>query len=312
LIPEVKTEPAPWPVHVALIFVQISFAAFYVVSKRVLSSVDPLVVAGLRILIATPVLLVFARIHNRSLPARSDLPLFAIMGFLGIFANQALYIIGIDHTTATSAGVLMPAIPVFTVAIAAMSGVEAISWRKIVGIASCITGAWSMLDLSSLSFDGGASFGNLLILLNGLSYALFLVLQRRILGRYPPLTVIAWSFVFGSLFVSFVSLPSMIRADYQSIPAGAMAGLGYMIVVATILNYFLNTWAVSRSSTSLVASYIMLQPVASAVLAGLFLGETIGIRESAGTLFILAGLAVVSRNGEKKTRQTTAGSMVRK
>lgn len=288
-------------VHIALIFVQISFSVFYVISKYVLLYTDPLFIAGLRIFLATPILLSLAWHHDRVRPSLRDLPVFALLGFLGIFANQVLYIIGVSYTSALSAGILMPAIPVFTAAIAAIVGIEKLTAKQWLGIGICVIGAWVMLDVSSLSMSGGKALGNALILLNGLSYALFLVIQRKLLVRLPPLTVIAWSFVFGALFVSLVSIRPILSADYSEIPAKAWIGLLYMVIIATALNYFLNTWAVSRSSTTMVASYIMLQPPVAAILAGFFLQETIGVRDIVGTILILGGLtSVSSRVNEKK------------
>ena len=66
------------------------------------------------------------------------------------------------------------------------------------------------------------------------------------------------------------------------------------MVFATVLAYAINTWAVRRSSPSLVAAYGTLQPLVAVVLAAGFLGESFGWAEGLGFGLIAAGLWQVS------------------
>jgi drug/metabolite transporter (DMT)-like permease len=141
---------------------------------------------------------------------------------------------------------------------------------------------------------GHTSLGNLLILGNCLSYALFLVLQRPLLRRLPWRTVIAGSFLFGGTAVLAASAPALASLDLGTMSAGAWLGVLYIALFATVFAYAANTWAVRRSSPALVAAYGMLQPVVTAGLAVAFLGETLGWAEGAGFVLIVAGLWQVS------------------
>jgi drug/metabolite transporter (DMT)-like permease len=282
-------------VHAALLFVQVAFGLMHVVAKGVLGQLEPLQLATLRVLLATPLLLALAWRHDRVLPARRELPMLALLGLLGVFLNQVLFIIGLDHTTATNAAILMPSIPVFAIAVAAALRIEKIGPRSLVGVAMTVVGCLALLDPTRLTFGSDTAFGNLLILLNCLSYAMFLVLQRPILGRLPWRTVVAWSFLFGTIGVVAVSGPAMASLEPAAISAGAWLGLAYIVLVPTVLGYALATWAVRRSSPSLVAAYTTLQPVVAAAAAVAFLGESVGTSEAIGFLLISAGLWVVGR-----------------
>jgi len=187
------------PVLVALLAVQILFATLHVVGKIVLADLSPLAFAGTRVLVATPLLLALAWRHDRRVPDRADWPRLALLGMLGIFANQTLFLLGLNFTTATSSAILMPSIPVFTAAAAALLGVERVAGRRLAGIAAAAAGALVLLDPTRLETSRQATVGNLLILGNCLCYAFFLVLQRPLFARIPWRTLIAWSFLFGSL-----------------------------------------------------------------------------------------------------------------
>jgi drug/metabolite transporter (DMT)-like permease len=265
--------PAPAPaarVHLALLLAQLCFSGFHVVAKAVLASLAPLALAAIRVGFATPILLALAWRRDRFVPARRDLPMLALLGGLGIFANQALFITGLKFTTATNAGILMLSVPVFAAATAAALGVERVGADRLVGIALAVAGA--------------------LILVNGLCYALFLVLQRPVLTRIPWRTVIAWSFLFGSVGVLLVSIPALVALEPAKVPAGAWLGVAYIVLFPTVFAYAANTWAVRRSSPALVAAYNTLQPLVAAALAAAFLGERFGWAEGAGLVLIAAGL----------------------
>lgn len=290
--------PMDLRVHLALLFVQVTFGGFSVFGKYVLGYLPPLAVASFRVLFGAPVLMLLALRFDAVRPRRKDLPTLAMLGFFGVFLNQLLFIIGLNYTTATNSSILMPSIPVFTVAVAMLMGIERLTLRRAVGLAFAVAGALIMLRVTEFSLTEDTVIGNVLILVNCLSYSVFLVLARPVLLRIPPLTVIAWTFLFGGAGVLVVSLPTLLSTPLGSLPPIAWAGVAYVVVFPTVVNYVLNTWAIKRSSSVLVAAYITLQPVVATGLAVLLLGESFGLRELLGFVLIVGGLMWVSyRNG---------------
>jgi len=221
--------------------------------------------------------------------------LLAALGFLGVTANQLLFIVGLRSTTATNAGILMPSIPVFTAAFGSLLGIEKLGMRRAVGVAVAVSGAFVMLDPARFDVSSDRMFGNLLILGNCLCYALFVVLQRGIVQRMRPIAVVAWAYVFGGLGAVLVAGPSLFSIDTAAIPPLAWWTVIYVIVVPTTLNYALITWAIKHSSPAVVATYTTLQPITADVLAAIFIGESVGLPEAIGFVLIVAGLMIVSR-----------------
>jgi len=286
--------PSRWRIALLLLAVQLTFAGYHVSGKLIFRTLTPLDLAGIRVGLATPLLLAIAWFRDRTLPRLRDLPILALLGLLGVCLNQVLFAFGLYRTTATSASILMLAIPVFAVAIGAISGIEQIGWRRQVGIASALFGAIVMLHPSTLAFGDNATAGNLLILLNSLSYACFLVFQRPILRRLPWRTVIAWSFLFGSIGVEGLAAHDLIRLEPSSFSPELWGLLAYVVLLPTVFAYSTNTWAVHRATPVIVAAFVTLQPAATAFLAHLVLGETLSWQEVIGFALILAGLIRVS------------------
>ncbi len=78
--------------------------------KLLLEHMPPLALASLRVAGATPLLLLLAWFLERRLPPLRELPVLALLGLLGVTANQLFFIVGLQHTTATNAAILMPSI----------------------------------------------------------------------------------------------------------------------------------------------------------------------------------------------------------
>lgn len=288
-----------------LLFVQVAFSTLHVVGKVVLAELSPLALAGTRVAIATPLLMLLAWRHDRFVPARSDWPRLALLGMLGIFANQTLYLLGLRFTTATSSAILMPSIPVFTAAAAAMLGIERVAGRRLAGIVAAAAGALVLLDPTRLETSPEATLGNLMILGNCLCYSFFLVLQRPLFERIPWRTLIAWSFLFGSLGTLPVAAPSIVRADWAALSWPAISGIVYIGVVPTALNFALATWAVRRSSPAVVAAFTTLQPLLTGTLAALTLGESLRANQAVGFVLIVAGLFLVQAGAPRRTAVAT-------
>jgi drug/metabolite transporter (DMT)-like permease len=298
-------------VHLALLAAQLAFGGFHVVAKACLAELAPLALAGLRVAFAAPILVALAWRHDRTLPRGREIGVLALLGGLGVFANQVLFINGLKLTTATNAAILMPSLPVFALAAAALLGIERIGPRRVLGILLSIAGA--LVVVNPFRFSGGhqAALGNLLILGNCLCYALFLVLQRPILGRLPWRTVIAWAFLLGSLGTLVVAVPDLARLDPARISAGTWLGVAYIVLFASVFAYAANTWAVRRSSPTQVAAYNTLQPVVTAVLAAAFLHERLTWSEGVGFALIATGLWRVSyrKGGATERKAAPEGAL---
>jgi drug/metabolite transporter (DMT)-like permease len=301
---------------------QLCFGGFHVVGKAVLRELPPLVLAGIRVGLAAPLLALLAWRHDRMVPARRDLPWLALLAGLGVFGNQVLFVLGLQRTTAINASILMPSMPVFAVLAAALLGVERIGARRMVGVALSVAGALVLANplrllagnaaataagavaASAVPGAGGhgapapaphsVALGNALLICNCICWAFFLVLQRPILRRLPWRTVIAWSFLIGAVPVLALAAPQLAALRPETVSPLTWWGVAYTVLFATVVAYAISTWAVRRSSPALVAAYSTLQPLVATALAATFLGERLGWTEAAGFVLIATGLWRIS------------------
>jgi drug/metabolite transporter (DMT)-like permease len=280
--------------HLALVLVQVMFASLAVVGRVVLPAVPAGVLVSFRIFgaaIALLLLLVARRgpwIRDPRVLAR-----IAVAGLFGVTANQSLFLLGLQHTTAVNATILVTTVPVFTVLGSLLLGLERPSAPKLSGIALAALGAVYLVDPLRLSLGPGEALGNLLILLGMLCYAAYFLVSKPIVARHDPVAVSAYVMLFAAAGVLPFGVPALAGAQLHGIGAATWWLVGYVVVFPTILTYFLNLWALKRASSNTVATFIYLQPLFAALASPWVLGESISRRTIVSGMVIFTGLALV-------------------
>ena len=286
--PEAQTPPSA-AVHVALLGVQVAFGTLAVEGKIAMGTfgVSPEALGMVRILGGALVFgIAHAALRTPRVASAADMAKLAALGLFGIVLNQILFLTGLRQTSPMAATLRVATIPVFASAIAAIAGRYRFTGRKGAGIALAVLG------IGVLTRFAVPHRGDLLVLLNSLSYAIYVVFAKGMLARYGTFTVVAW--VFGAGAVLFAPLGGLeLLRDAPRWSAGAIGMVAFIVLVPTLLAYSLNAWALRRAPPTLVAIYVYLQPLVVAVLAWLQLGQALDVRTALAGLLIFSGVTVV-------------------
>ena len=282
-------------VHAALATVALLFSLNYIISKLGLNAFSAMTFAYLRVLGSALVLSLLFR--QRDLPPLSKADHWRIVAYsiLGVVINQYLFLSGLALTSAHVSAILMTLVPVFTLAAAIIAGRERPSLLKISGIAIAMAGALAVVGREGFRGTEKSFAGDLLLVGNAFSYALYLVLSKPDMRRLSPQRVIVRMFSIGAILMLPVSAWSMWKEPWATIPARAWVALVVVILGPTVVAYLLNAWALSHTDSSLVAAYIYVQPVLTMVLAAIFLGEHVYPIAIVATLMIMSGLYLAGR-----------------
>ena len=282
-------------VHLALVVVQLLFASLAIAGRFVLPHFPAGALVTVRVLGATLVLLALnVATGGRWVRDGRDLLQLAILGMLGIAANQTLFLYGLRHTTAINATILVTTVPVFTVLGSVLTGREPPSPLKFVGIALAGMGAVYLIGPDRISLAPDVALGNALIVLGMVCYAAYFLYSKSILRRYGSITVSFYVMFFASFGVLPFGWMAARDISLPEIEATVWWWVAYIVVFPTILTYLINLWALKRVSSNLVAVYIYLQPLFAAAVAPLVLrGERLTTRAVVAGLAIFTGLAIV-------------------
>jgi drug/metabolite transporter (DMT)-like permease len=227
--------------------------------------------------------------------ARRDLYRIALASVFGITINQILFFEGLNLTTPINASIIMVNVPILVMLMSHLILRERITSLKIIGLAlGAVGAAFLILNNGNFKLSGGTALGDLLILINASSYALYLVLIKPLMFKYKPITIVKWVFFFGAIFVLPFSMHIAWQADWTAIPWQIWLAILYVIVFTTIIAYFLNNFSLSRISPTANSSFIYLQPIFAAIVAIILLGDVLKVHNLIAALLIFAGVYLVS------------------
>jgi len=281
--------------HIALVIVQIFFGTWPIFGKIALRSVSSTSLVGFRIVGAA---LIFALLRRRLGPLRHlpkrVLAWVVLSALLGVVVNQLLFVKGLSYTTVINATLLTTTIPVFTLVISIAMGHDRASLRHIFGILLAALGVIYLVDPFRATFSASTTRGNLLIVANSFSYGAYIAVSRDLVKRYGAFNVITWLFLVSAIITLPLAVYSWSTDDLGSVPGNAWLAIIYIVLLPTVLVYYLNAWALTKVAPTIVAVYIYLQPLVAFGLAPAILGETLNSRTLLSCVLIFAGVAVVT------------------
>ena len=201
-------------VYGSLVLIQVIFGLHYLAAKIVLSQIPPAAWALLRVSAAALLLALVARLAGRRLPrSPAILGRLALYAIFGVVINQLCFVEGLSRTTPTHSSILITAIPIGTLAFAVLLRRERLTGSKFMSFAVALSGVLLVLQPSAAGWASSAVRGDLLILVNALSYSLFLVLSKDLLGRVDPLAATVVLMAFGTLGMLIPGLPALAGFD---------------------------------------------------------------------------------------------------
>ena len=230
--------------------------------------------------------------------ARGDMGLIALASFTGLFVPQMTFLSAITMATPLDTGILGTLGPIFTMFFAFLFLKEPITFKKAGGVALSFAGVL-LLVLNSVHAAGPASttpMGFALLLLNSLSFALYLGAFRPLIARYSVVTFMKWMFLFSLLMALPFSVRGLLALDFGAIPPKVGWEIGYLIFFATFVAYFLIPYGQKRIRPTLVSLYTYLQPVIAAIISVWIGMDTLSWQKILSAFLIVAGVILVSHS----------------
>ncbi len=282
-------------IHGGLLFVAILYGANYSIAKIVTPEfIAPFGMIVYRILLAGVLFWLISFDKKEKVNWKKDGNRFFLCALTGVAANQLLFFKGISLTTAVNASIIMTLTPIFVFIFSAILLHEKISGLKFTGLILSLLGALLIVYKFDDSVQVGNWLGDILVLLNALSYGMYLVLVKPLMGKYSTKTVTKWIFLIGFFIALPVGGSDAINTDFSSFTDQAWYSFFYVIVGVTIIAYFINAWSMKKVNPSLVGIYIYLQPLLASLVAVLFFDELLTGKHAISAIFIFSGIYMVN------------------
>jgi drug/metabolite transporter (DMT)-like permease len=232
---------------------------------------------------------------------RRELPFLAVWGIGGLALVQWLYFLAI-HRLAIGIALLIEYIAPLTVALWARYVFHERVRRRIwFALAFALVGLALIVDVR----EGGSvsTAGVAFALGSAAAYTFYLLLAEHGVGDRDAVSLLAWGFAFGALFWCFVAPWWTFPADrvgadvsllgrFSDYHLPVWALMAFLIVIGTILPFFLLVSALRHLPATRVGIIAMLEPVGATIVAWAWLNESLSALQLVGAVIVLLGIVL--------------------
>ncbi|MDN5215463.1 DMT family transporter [Fulvivirgaceae bacterium BMA12] len=266
--------------------------------------VDAISLLTLRMLMALPFYLLVniylsSKTRQQKLTEKAYLSVI-ILGVSGYYLASFFDFYGLKFITASLERLILFIYPTFVVIITALVFKKAISWLQILaifmtyaGILVIVTNDLNMEDQKDVWLGGG------LILLSALTFAIYLVGSGEIIPKIGSLRFTAMAMSVSAVCVILHYLVGHSAAAMLNFPREVYWLSLIIALFCTVLPSFLLSEGILRIGSSNASIIGGIGPVSTIVLAYFFLGERITWMQIIGTVFVIAGVLVISLKNKK-------------
>ena len=285
------------------------FGLSFVATKYALRGFEPLQLALLRFSAAGAILYTIWRWRGSEGGARpGDRRRIAGLGFVSLTVYFSLEITGIARTSASSAAILIAAIPIFVSLLNVALRRERNTTLEWTGICLSFAGVVALTGLGRGGEGGATLVGNVLVLGAALAAAIYQIMARDLLRERPALYVTTWQNLFGALFmVPLVAVEAAV-VGVKTPTATASTALVYLILGCSVSAYLLINYGLSHVPANKVSTFANLVPVVAVSAAYLVLGERLTAAQFAAGVVVIAGVWLTNRRRPSET--TAAGGRI--
>lgn len=229
---------------------------------------------------------------RRRMTLRRRLPLLILLATTGAGISHWMIYTGLRHTTAINALLIFSTQPAWIVALTRVLGEETVNRRQIAGVCLSFVGTLVIATRGDLAVLTHLAFnsGDLIIFIAMAPMALYPILLKRHptgLGTIETLFLIA-------LFAALLLIPLFVYDMFFGIPTTystpVLAGIAYLVIVASVLAYLCFNRGVVAVGANRTGFISQLMPVFGAIMAVVFLGETVQLFHAVGVVLIFTGV----------------------
>lgn len=264
-----------------------------VVAKAVIGDVPPFSFTFLRWLLASAILLPFSWSYVRRDwgKARQAWVRLLLIALLGICAFNTLLYMAVQTTSAVNVGLISSLFPVFIALFSwlilkvSLNGVQKIGMLiSFIGIILVIVRG-DLTAITALEFVEG-DLWMVIGIICGSIYPVLLHDKPDI----HPLSLLMIIILLGMLLSVPLYLLDLLQGRFVHVNAEVIAGLLYIAIFPSVLAYMLWNRGIELVGANRAGLYLNLIPILTAIMAAVFLGETLSWYHFAGLFLVICGM----------------------
>lgn len=288
---------------IAATLVSVIYGVTFTVAKDVMPAfVKPFGFIVLRVGGSTLLFWICSLFVRKEKIALIDFPRIVAAAFFGVALNMLTFFEGLSLTSPIMASVLMVTTPMLVLVLSAFIIKEKIIGKKAFGILLGLIGTVLLILYGKAVGNGeNALWGNFLVFINAVSYALYLILVKKLMDRYNPFSFVKWIYLFGFIMVLPFGWEQLSQVNWPEMPIDITIKVVFVVVISTFLTYLLNLLSMKELKPTTVAVFIYLQPFFATVFAIALGKDELSLVKLLSALLIFVGVYLVTAPGKVKT-----------
>lgn len=231
---------------------------------------------------------------------KKDIPLFILCAATGVAINQILFVQGTSLTSPIHTALLMLVTPIVITILAVWFFKEKITSNKLLGLLLGVLGAVILVVLKKHADKESSAFGDILIIINAISYAFYLILAKPLMIAYRPEQVIRWVFLFGTIIIVPFGFSSISHIQWAAFQWHHWLALCFVVLGSTFLSYLFMVYGLAKLGSTVVGTYMYTQPIFATIAAMVLFNEKLTAIKLLAAIFIFGGVYLVNKQQNKK------------
>jgi drug/metabolite transporter (DMT)-like permease len=272
-----------------------SFGAGAAVATRYLiGSADPFTLAAIRFGGGFVCVLPLALLLRAQWPRHADWPAVAGLGFMFYALFFVFYNVALSLTTVARGTLALSTLPMMTMVVGALLGIEPLSTRKTAGVLIAMSGVAMALASGVRNAPPGAWRGDLVMAGATLCMAFYSVWSRPFIKRSSALGFLTAGMGAGGIALVVFSLLSGDAARIATFSLSQGIAAFYLAAGGGALAFFLWVYALQHASPTRVTNTMTVNPLIASLSAAVILDEPITFNLIAGLIAVFAGLWIAT------------------
>ncbi|MBU0620915.1 MAG: DMT family transporter [Gammaproteobacteria bacterium] len=293
-------------VFIGVVFALLAAVGFsakaILVKLAYLDSVDAITLLALRMVFSVPFFIGVAiwvrRRHAVALNTHDRLLVLGL-GLIGYYGASFLDFLGLQYISAGLERLILFLYPTMTVLLTALVYKRAIGRVVIAAMALSYAGIALVFLHDVGTKEGSIVLGSALVFASTLSYSIYLVGAGHAIARIGAMRFTAYAMVVASA-ASLLQFVVMRPLDALDLPLRIYGYSIAMAIFSTVLPVFLLSFAIKRIGSGSASLIGTVGPVSTIYMAYVFLNESISLLQIAGSVLVLIGVLVISRNSKRE------------
>ncbi|WP_299884478.1 DMT family transporter [uncultured Lacinutrix sp.] len=245
---------------------------------------------------ATALFWLFSFLGPKEKIDKKDYFTFFLGAVFGVAINMLLFIKGLEFTTPIHASVIVTITPIIVLILSAIYLKEKVTSLKILGVLLAFAGAIVLTIYGkSLRAADNVFLGNALILVNAISYSIYIIIIKKLTEKYHPFTFIRWLFLFGLILVAPFGYNELVSTNLNNFTPYIYFAVAFVVVGATFGTYILNPLALRHLKASTVTIFIYIQPIIAGIFAIIMGSDGITPVKIIASTLIFIGVYLVTK-----------------